>query len=106
MLYSINQAFYYKGFNMKIQKNVHELKKGDVVIAHGCKFQILYDAKESQAHREKSWSAKGFDIHQGPCDCAYTEGVCLEGEIRGYISVGNNWTFQNNFKAGKYTVEV
>jgi hypothetical protein len=89
-----------------LNKTVHQLKKGDIVWSHGCKFEILYDAKESQAHREKSWSSKGFETHAGPCDCAYTEGVCLDGEVKGYIAVGKPWTFQGNFKAGSYTVEA
>ncbi len=87
-------------------KSTHQLRAGDVVLAHGGKFKVLHDAMESQAHRLQHWTpADSFFTLPGPCDCAYARAVCLEGEIPGYFRPGTEWTFQGNFKAGRLTVE-
>lgn len=87
------------------KKYIHELKAGDLVRAHGGVFQVTKDARESQSHRPSYWtSGKGTTILQGPCACAYAEAVCIEGEVKGYFSVGTKWDFQGNFLAGQYTL--
>lgn len=90
-----------------VQKTIHQFKKGDIVHAHGCRFVITTDARPSLGHNTADWSpAKGFtEHHQAPCT-AVAESECIEGFVRGYISVGREWTFQGNFLAGFYTVEV
>ena len=89
----------------KKYKTIHELKAGDVVYAHGGTFKILYDARPSLSHGTREWKPSGAVYHPEAPDCAYTEGECLTGEVKGYFSKGTKWTFQGNFKACKVTVE-
>ena len=85
-------------------KNIHDLKAGDIVYAHGGTFKILYDAKPSLSHHTRVHASHGFmQLPEAP-DCAYTEGECLTGEVKGYFSKGTKWTFQGNFKACKVTI--
>ena len=84
------------------KKYIHELKAGDIVQAHGGTFKILYDARPSRAHFTTDWKTCQ-QFPEAP-DCAYTEGECLTGEVKGYFSKGTNWKFQGNFKAGKVTL--
>ena len=85
-----------------MQKRIHELKAGDIVTRYGANFRILYNARESQAHKPKSGPmVSAF----GPCEVAYAEGQWLSGSIeRGYFGPDCNWIFQGNFLAGPVTV--
>lgn len=78
------------------QKPIKDLKAGDIVAEHGGTFRILADATESQSHRARHWDrAECIHImHEGPTNCAWTEGECLSGEIPGYFKPGTRWTFQ------------
>lgn len=88
------------------KKYIHELKAGDLVEAHGGIFQVIHNARESQAHRPTYWAGgqEGRVTLPGPCSCAYAAAVCIEGEIPGYFKPGSTWDFQGNFLAGKYSV--
>lgn len=87
-----------------VKKTIHRFIKGDIVQAHGCRFIITENARPSTAHFTKDYATMDI-MHEAP-DCAVAESICIEGYIRGYIAVGEPWTFQGNFKAGEYTVEV
>lgn len=89
-----------------VKKTVHQLKAGDIVHAHGCKFKVTTDAVPSLSHGTRAWSANGFTYFPEAPDCAVAESVCIEGAVQGYIAVGKPWTFQGNFKASSYTVEI
>jgi hypothetical protein len=88
-----------------MQKRIHNLKVGDVVLAHGAKFLITQNATESQAHRPRFWSNGNFHNEHGASDTAYALSVCIEGYIEGYFEPSGEWTFQGNFKAPLLTVE-
>ena len=83
------------------RKYISELKKGDIVTAHGGKFRILEDASESLAHRPMR--AHLVQDH-GPSFCAWAPSVCIEGEVQGYFSPGTEWRFQGNMLAGKLAI--
>jgi hypothetical protein len=83
------------------QKHIHEFKIGDVVKAHGGLFRIIKDARYSTWHLPKSGH---LETAPGPSDCAIAEAVCIAGEFPGYFRPGSDWTFQGNFKGGKYTL--
>jgi len=85
-----------------MQKRIHDLAAGDVVLAHGGKFLVFENARESQGHRPQ---AAPLVTAQGPCDCAVAQALCLEGEVPGYFSPGSTWTFQGNFSAPLCTVK-
>lgn len=88
-----------------MQKRIHQLKNGDIVSAHGGRFMVLHDAKESQSHRPQYWSQESWFVTlDGPCDTAYVEAVCLSGSVPGYFSPGASWTFQGNHRAPLVTV--
>ena len=52
---------------MTTNKFIHQFKAGDIVNAHGAKFRILDDARESAGHRPMAGHLK--QAH-GPSDCA------------------------------------
>jgi hypothetical protein len=79
-----------------MKKRIHDLKVGDVVTAHGGKFRVTENARESQGHRPQ---AAHLTTAHGPCDCAVAKAVCIEGRIQGYFAPGSTWTFQGNFLA-------
>jgi len=85
-----------------MKKSIHELKAGDVVLAHGGKFRVSKNAQESQIHRPQ---AAHLTVAHGPCDTAVAEAVCIQGRVQGYFSPGSTWTFQGNFSAPLCTVE-
>lgn len=87
-----------------VKKTIHRFTKGDIVRAHGCRFEITQNARPSVGHH--TIDPKGFKQLPEAPDCAVAESICIEGEVQGYISVGEPWNFQGNFKAGEYTVEV
>ena len=88
-----------------MQKYTSELKKDDLVKAHGGIFRITKDARPSTGHGTRSWNQNtGFTYYPEAPDCAIAEAICIEGEFPGYFKVGSDWTFQSNFKAGKYTL--
>lgn len=87
--------------NKVTEKFIHQLKKGDIVSAHGGKFRVTEDARESNAHRPM---VAHLEVAHGPSACAYATAVCIEGEIPGYFKSGSEWGFQGNFNAGKYKV--
>ena len=74
----------------------HALKTGDIVIAHGGKFRVTADPRESQGHRPR---AGHLEIAHGPCDCVVVKAECIEGGVPGYFWVGSDWTFQGNYHA-------
>lgn len=76
-----------------IRKNPAHLKAGDIVVAHGGKFRITSDARESLGHRPM---AAHLQQAHGPSNCAVAKAVCLEGEVQGYFWPGSEWTFQGN----------
>ena len=84
-----------------MQTRIHDLKAGDIVLAHGGKFCVTENAHESQGHRPQ---AAHLVTAHGPCDCAVAHAVCLEGTIPGYFAPGSIWTFQGNFLAPLCTV--
>lgn len=88
-----------------IKKYIAQFKAGDLVQAHGGIFQVIADARESQAHRPEYWkSGSGHIELPGACPVAYAPAVCIEGNIPGYFKPGSAWDFQGNFLAGKYTL--
>ena len=90
-----------------VKKTVHQLVKGDIVHAHGCRFEVTENARPSLGQNTSDWSpSTGFVQHHQAPDCAVAESVCIEGCVKGYIAVGERWGFQGNFLAGQYTVEV
>jgi hypothetical protein len=90
-----------------VKKTIHQFKKGDIVLAHGCKFKITENARPAICAGTSDWSpSKGFIYHHEAPSCAVAQSVCIEGYVKGYIHVGGEWTFQGNFLAGEYTVEV
>jgi hypothetical protein len=81
-------------------KHIHQFKTGDIVSAHGAKFMIIDDARESQAHRPRYPAL-------GPSDCAIAVGKWVGGVIvPGYFGPGEDWKFQGNLNAGKYSVNA
>ena len=86
------------------QKYISQLKAGDVVHAHGGKFRVIEDAKPSIAHHTIDRTNGQYKQLPEAPDCAYAKAVCIEGEFKGYFSVGSDWTFQGNFLAGKLTL--
>jgi len=85
-----------------MKKSIHDLKAGDVVLAHGGKFRVSKNAHESQGHRPQ---AAHLVAAQGPCDTAVAEAVCIQGRVQGYFAPGSTWIFQGNFLAPLCTVE-
>lgn len=77
-------------------KRIADLKAGDIVREHGAIFRILSDATMSETHRERHWDRLEciHVLHEGPVNCAWTKGECLEGEVPGYFKPGSEWTFQ------------
>lgn len=89
-----------------VHKYIKDLVAGDIVHAHGGRFEILEDAKESNGHRPQ---AGHMITAHGPSACAYCEGKWIGGaEVPGYFGSGirSNWTFQGNILAGTVEVEV
>lgn len=84
-----------------MQKRIADLKAGDIVSAHGGKFLVTENARESSSHRPLM--AYLTQAH-GPSDCAAARSVCIEGECGGYFYPGKAWSFQGNHLAGKVTV--
>lgn len=82
-------------------KFIKDLKAGDVVEAHGGRFFVIEDARESQAHRPQ---AGHIMTAHGPSDCAVARSICMDGEVSGYFWPGSTWTFQGNLKAGMVRV--
>jgi hypothetical protein len=79
-----------------ITKNAHQLRKGDIVLFYGGRFEVVTDLRESSGHRpEGYWPEAGV----GPSDCVVCEATCLSGEVRGYFRPGSSWTFQGNHRA-------
>jgi hypothetical protein len=85
------------------QKFISEFKAGDIVHAHGGKFRIDVDARDSIGHGPTD-PATGWPI--GPSGCAIAEATCIEGQSGGYFWPGAGWAFQGNRHAGLYTVET
>jgi hypothetical protein len=84
-------------------KTIHQFKKGDIVHFYGARFEVLEDARESQAHRPQEGHLK---TAHGPSDCAVAKSRHISGqEVQGYFVNGSCWTFQGNFLAGTYPVE-
>lgn len=84
------------------RKLIHQLKKGDVIQAHGAVFEITEDAYESNGHRPQ---VGHLVTAHGPSDCAVARSVCIGGkETTGYIRIGKEWVFQGNQWAGQYEV--
>ena len=89
----------------KQSKLIRDLKNSDIVSAHGGRFMVLHDARESQSHRPQYWTRESsFITLDGPCDCAVAEAVCLSGSIPGYFEPGSKWTFQGNHLAGSLDI--
>jgi hypothetical protein len=90
-----------------VKKTIHQFVKGDIVHAHGCRFEITENARPSLGHRTSAWSpSTGFvELPEAPA-CAVADSVCIEGFVKGYIAVGEPWGFQGNFLRGEFTVEV
>jgi hypothetical protein len=84
-------------------KTTHQLKAGDVVLAHGGKFRVTEDAKESRTHFD-DFGAKVPKA--GPSDTAWAPAVCIDGSCGAYFYPGSNWTFQGNFYAPRLTVQA
>lgn len=84
------------------RKFIFQLKAGDVVRAHGGKFRVLEDARDSRGHRPM---ADHLVVAHGPSACAVAPAVCIEGQVGGYFYPGSDWTFQGNLLAGTYAVE-
>lgn len=78
------------------RKPIKDLKAGDIVAEHGATFRVLTDAIESETHRARHWDCAEciHVMHEGPTNCAWTEGECISGEIPGYFKPGSRWTFQ------------
>jgi len=74
----------------------HALKTGDIVLAHGGKFRVTADPRESQGHRPRSGN---IEVAQGPSACVVVKAECIEGEVQGYFRPGSEWTFQGNHLA-------
>ena len=84
-------------------KYIHQFKAGDVVSAHGAKFRVSEDARESNGHRPQS---SHLVTAPGPCDVAVAKSVCIGGiETPGYIRIGGEWTFQGSYGVGQYKTE-
>jgi hypothetical protein len=88
-----------------MKKRIHNLKAGDIVLAHGARFLVTHNAIESQAHRPKFWADGFFHSEHGASDTAYALAICIEGYIEGYFEPSGKWTFQGNFNAPLLTVE-
>lgn len=84
-----------------MKKLIHDLKVGDIVLAHGGKFRVVQNARESQGHRPQ---AARLTVAHGPSDCAVAKAICSEGKIQGYFSPGSTWYFQGNFSGPACTV--
>jgi hypothetical protein len=86
------------------KKYIHEFKAGDLVKAHGGIFRITKDAYPSRSHHTLDQTGGQFRYLPEAPSCACAPSVCVKGEFAGYFSVGTEWGFQGNFKAGKYTL--
>ena len=87
---------------MKQRKFIKDFKAGDIVHAHGGRFIVTSDARESQSHRPQAGHLK---TAHGPSDCAYAPAKCIEGKFGHYFYPGSVWAFQGNLYAGLHTVE-
>ena len=87
--------------NEPTMKFIKDLKAGDVVDAHGGRFFVIKDARESQGYRPQ---AGHLMTAHGPSECAVARSICMDGEVSGYFWPGSTWTFQGNLKAGMVKV--
>lgn len=80
-----------------ITKTVPQLKKGDIVLNYGGRFECLEDAHAVPP-------GHGFG-QVGPIDCAVSAAICLSGEVEGYFQPGSDWIFQGN-QLAHFSVEI
>lgn len=66
-----------------LTKTIPQLKKGDIVAAHGGTFEVMEDAKLCG------------ELHH-IAGVAVADSICRSGIEQGYFSPGLHWTFQGN----------
>lgn len=76
---------------MTKRTKICDLKLGDIVTAHGGKFEIIAAPYDSICHGPKC-PTTGWSV--GPAGVAVARAVCIEGSTPGYFWPGSDWTFQ------------
>lgn len=85
------------------RKNTHQIRKGDIIVQYGGRFECIAEPRLSNSHlpQDAYWPADPI----GPSDCLVIEAVCIEGEMKGYFKPGSTFTIQGNNRA-VWSVEV
>lgn len=76
---------------MTKKTRICDLKIGDIVLAHGGKFQIVANPRDSIIHGPTD-PATGWAV--GPAGVAVADAVCIDGSTPGYFWPGSDWKFQ------------
>lgn len=84
-----------------IRKTTYQLIKGDVIVQHGGRFELVEELQVGFPDDSGYWPQSGV----GPSDCVFAQSVCIEGQVSGYFKPGSDWTIQGN-RFAVWAVEV